>query len=130
MFVIKFDKRFTVASSVTCTAYATSSEIIYYNNTAGTHALDCKETAQTNSAAAGGEPNMDHQWLYIYGNSNNIDITSTASATDGPVHTGAQNVKLEISGITNPYAKVSSLLWTVKTQRFQTRTIIEETSTV
>lgn len=89
MFVIEFSKYFTVASSVTCTAYKTASEIIYYNNTAGTHVLDCKETAQTNSAAASDEPDLSVQTLYIYGNSNNIDITSTASATDGPLHTGA-----------------------------------------
>ena len=115
MFVITFDPKFTVASSVTCTAYAVSTEIIYYNNTAGTHTLDCKESAQTTTSAAGDDPVKSAQMLYIYGNSNDIDISSTASATDGPVHSGAQNVKLEIGGITNPYAKFTSFAWTVQT---------------
>jgi len=38
-------------------------------------------------------------------------------------------VKLGIKGITNPYAVLSGYTWTVRTQRFQTGTIIEETST-
>jgi len=69
------------------------------------------------------------QTLYIYGNSNDIDISST-SLNGAPMHNDAKNVKLTISHITNPYAKFSSYGWTVKTMRFQTKTIIESTSTV
>lgn len=56
MFVIHFDNAFTVASSVTCKAYATSNEIIYYNSTGGTHTLDCKETAQTTTSLSNLDP--------------------------------------------------------------------------
>lgn len=39
-------------------------------------------------------------------------------------------MKLAIQGITNPYAVFSGYNWIVRTQRFQTKTIIEETNTV
>jgi hypothetical protein len=56
MFVITMDPKFTVASSVTCTAYAATTEIVYYNNTAGGHALDCKESAQTTTSLTDADP--------------------------------------------------------------------------
>lgn len=91
MFVITFDSKFQVASSVTCEAYKTgTSEIIYYNNTAGTHLLDCKETAIANTITVlGDEPVYTSQKLYIYGNANDIDITSTKSTTNTPLQNGA-----------------------------------------
>lgn len=67
--------------------------------------------------------------VYVYGNANDIDITSTMSATNGAMHPDAANVKLEISGITAPYANINSYTWNVKTMRFQTKTILSENTT-
>lgn len=57
--------------------------------------------------------------LYIYGNSHDIDITSTASANSDPIHNAAKTIVLGITGITNPYAKWTTYTgWEVHTQRF------------
>ena len=94
---------------------------MYYNNTAGGHALDCKESAQTTTSVTDADPVKTAQMLYIYGNANDIDITSqacpgaTSTSTGVPCQNGAQNVKIAVSGITNPYAKFTSFGWTVQT---------------
>jgi len=131
MFVLTFPSQFTVSSSVTCASYVTvNTDINYYNSTAGagSHTLDCKETAQTDSAAAGNTPVKTAQMVYIYGNANDIDISST-SVAGAAAHSGAENVKLEIGGITNPFAHFTTYTWAVKTQRFQTTTTIDKTTT-
>lgn len=133
IFVIDVPAKYLVQSSVVCTAYASTNEIVWYNNTSGAsnHALDCKETTKTNGANnVGDEPNYSTgQKLYIYGNANDIDFTSNRGTGQTTVHSGANNVKFEINGITNPWADFSSYNWEVRTMRFQTMTTIEESST-
>lgn len=122
MFVITINEYFTVTSGVTCTSYVTGANDVnyyYHNNTAdgsGSYDLDCKETTKVDNRVSDTlVHNYDAQMLYIYGSSNDVDVTSTKAGNNNPLHNDAKNVKLKIKGITNPYAKFSSFSWTIKT---------------
>lgn len=128
MFVITFDSKFTIETGATCTSFVSGTAINYYNSSitgdTGNHVLDCAWTAQTNSETnTFKEPNYSQQMLYVYGNAYDIDA-------DGSSMSDAKNVKLRVTNIKMPWAQYTTQSWKVQTQRFQTRTIIEQSTTV
>jgi len=97
----------------------------HFNSTAGTHVLDCVAEASTDSRAAGATsiPGYNAQKVWVYGNANDIDVTSDAVAatttTTEAVHEDAKTFKLSISGVTNPWAKFTTGLgFTAQIHRF------------
>jgi len=75
--------------------------------------LDCKATAITATHTGDVDPTYSSQWVYIYGNSLDIDITSSTAANGKLVD--ANLVKLRVNSVSTPYAKFTGYSWKVQT---------------